>query len=99
METAKDITPPNRDKELWSAASIILELFNAQQEYTEQDWHDWLKEFTEKREKEIADKAWEAGNKYGYNSGRGYEDIEDDIDKSTFMKELFPESKTPSSET
>lgn len=60
METAKDITPSNRDKELWSAASIILELFNAQQEYTEQDWHDWLKEFTEKREKEIADKAWEA---------------------------------------
>lgn len=39
----------------------------------------------------IADKAWEAGNGYGYNSGRGYDEFEDQGDKSTFMKELFLE--------
>lgn len=40
--------------------------------------------------REIADKAWELGNKFYYNQ---------DKVKSIFMKELFPETKTPPSET
>lgn len=51
--------------------------------------------------REIADKAWEAGKERGIleeqNDTEGY--IEGSIDKSTFMKQLFPESKTDSSES
>lgn len=100
--TAREIL----NQELWDGAKKVVgalkaansftgQINESQQSELEENWYDWLKEFTEKREREIADKAWEAGVKHGFDPERHYSTVEA---KAECFAELFPETKPVHSE-